>query len=203
MKAVLLTRYGNVNELELRDVREPAVGPGDVKVRVAGASINPIDWKLRRGAARDRMPLELPAILGRDASGEVVDVGPGVSRLRPGARVVGLVMGSYAEVVVAKEEAWALLPPWVDTVDAAAIPLVALTGHQLIDIGVAPRSGDTVLVTGATGSVGRAAVFTAKERGMKVLAGVRGRHRDAAASLGAHGGFALDDAADIGRWPPL
>jgi NADPH:quinone reductase-like Zn-dependent oxidoreductase len=139
------------------------------------------------------MALQLPAILGRDAAGEVVEVGSGVTRLRVGARVAGLVMGAYAERVVAKEDAWAEVPESMDLGDAAAIPLVALTGTQLVDEAVRPGAGDVVLVTGALGSVGRVAVFAAKARGAKVWAGVRSTQRDAAAKLGAEGVFALDD----------
>jgi NADPH:quinone reductase-like Zn-dependent oxidoreductase len=202
MKAVVLTDYGDVDRLELRDVPEPRTGPGQLKVRVVAASINPIDWKLRSGAARARMPLELPAILGRDASGEIVEVGLGGAAFRVGARVTGLVMGSYAEYVVASEEAWAEVPSQLDLVDAAAIPLVALTGSQLIDAADV-REGDTVLVTGAVGGVGRAAVFTAKERGAKVWAGVRGKQRGEAEKLGADGVVALDAADDLARLPRL
>jgi NADPH:quinone reductase-like Zn-dependent oxidoreductase len=202
MKAVLLKEYGDVDQLELGEVPEPKVGPGEVMVRVVGASINPIDWKLRSGHAKAIMALQLPAILGRDASGEVVAVGAGVS-LRVGARVAGLAMGTYAERVVAKEEAWAEVPAALDLVDAAALPLVALTGGQLIDDGVKARAGDTVLVTGALGNVGRVAVFTAKARGAKVWAGVRGAQKDEAAKLGADGVVALDDSADLDRLPPL
>jgi NADPH:quinone reductase-like Zn-dependent oxidoreductase len=202
MKAVVLTDYGDVDKLELRDVPEPKAGSGQIKVRVVGASINPIDWKLRSGAARARMPLELPAVLGRDASGEVVEVGQGVSAFLVGARVTGLVMGAYAEYVVAGEEAWAEVPAKLDLADAAAIPLVALTGSQLIDA-VDPRAGDTVLVTGAVGGVGRAAVFTAKARGAKVWAGVRGSQRGEAEKLGVDGVVALDVADDLARLPRL
>ena len=202
MKAVVLTDYGDVDKLELRDVPEPKAGSGQIKVRVVGASINPIDWKLRSGTARARMPLELPAVLGRDASGEVVEVGQGVSAFLVGARVAGLVMGAYAEYVVAGEEAWAEVPAKLDLVDAAAIPLVALTGSQLIDA-VGPRAGDTVLVTGAVGGVGRAAVFTAKARGAKVWAGVRGNQRGEAEKLGVDGVVALDVADDLARLPRL
>jgi NADPH:quinone reductase-like Zn-dependent oxidoreductase len=102
MKAAVLVGFGGVDQLELREVPEPQTGPGQVKVRVVATSINPIDWKLREGMKRPGMSLELPAILGRDASGEVVEVGSGVTRFRPGARVTGLVMGGYAERVVAK-----------------------------------------------------------------------------------------------------
>jgi NADPH:quinone reductase-like Zn-dependent oxidoreductase len=203
MKAAVLVGFGGVDQLELREVPEPKTGPGQVKVRVVGASINPIDWKLREGAKRPGMNLELPAILGRDAAGEVVEVGAGVTRLRVGARVVGLVWGAYGERVVANEEAWAAVPENLDLVDAAAIPLVALTGGELIDEGVRPRPSDTVLVTGALGSVGRVAVFVAKSRGVKVWAGVRRSQKDAAAALGVEGVVALEDESDYRLLPAL
>jgi NADPH:quinone reductase-like Zn-dependent oxidoreductase len=112
-------------------------------------------------------------------------------------------MGTYAERVVAKEEAWAKVPAQLGLVDAAAIPLVALTGAQLIEDAVQPRPGDTVLVTGALGGVGRAAVFVAKARGAKVWAGVRGARKDEAAKLGVEGVVALDDDASLDRLPRL
>jgi NADPH:quinone reductase-like Zn-dependent oxidoreductase len=203
MKAAVLVGYGGVDQLELREVPEPKTGPGQVKVRVVGASINPIDWKLREGAKRPGLNLELPAILGRDAAGDVVEVGAGVTRFRVGARVAGLVWGAYGERVVANEEAWAEVPKNLDLVDAAAIPLVALTGAELVEEGVRPRAGDTVLVTGALGSVGRVAVFVAKSRGVKVWAGVRGAQKDAAAALEAFGVVALEDEVDCRRLPTL
>jgi NADPH:quinone reductase-like Zn-dependent oxidoreductase len=203
MKAAVLVGYGGVDQLELREVPEPKTGPGQIKVRVVGAGINPIDWKLREGAKRPGLNLELPAILGRDAAGDVVEVGTGVTRFRVGARVAGLVWGAYAERVVAKEEAWAEVPENLDLVDAAAVPLVALTGAELVDEGVRPRAGDTVLVTGALGSVGRVAVFVAKSRGVKVWAGVRRAQKDAAAALGVFGVIALEDEVDGRRLPTL
>jgi NADPH:quinone reductase-like Zn-dependent oxidoreductase len=203
MKAALLVGYGGVDNLEVREVPDPKAGPGQVEVRVVATSINPIDWKLRKGATRPGMKLELPAILGRDAAGEVVAVGPGVTRLRVGDRVAGLVMGGYGERVAAEEAAWAAVPGSMDLVDAAAIPLVALTGAQLIEEGVRPGPGDTVLVTGAVGSVGRAAVFVAKGRGAKVWAGVRRAQKDAATQLGVEGVVALDDEASSWKLPVL
>jgi NADPH:quinone reductase-like Zn-dependent oxidoreductase len=203
MKAVVLTAYGDVNNLEVREVPEPRTGPNEIKVQMAGASINPIDWKLRSGVLRARMPLALPAILGRDASGEVVEVGPGVTRLKIGARVMGLVMGAYAELVVAATDAWAEIPAKMDLVDAAALPLVLLTGAQLIEEALLPRPGETVLVTGAVGGVGRVAVFAAKARGAKVWAGVRGTQKAEAARLGVDGIVALDDDSEIERIPRL
>jgi NADPH:quinone reductase-like Zn-dependent oxidoreductase len=110
MQAIVLTEYGDANQLELKDWPEPEPGAGQIKVRVASASINPVDWKLRSGAARQFMPLELPAILGRDAAGEVVRVGAGVTAFKEGDQVLGLVNGGYAQFVVAGEEAWAKVP---------------------------------------------------------------------------------------------
>jgi NADPH:quinone reductase-like Zn-dependent oxidoreductase len=203
MRAAVLIGFGGVDQLELRDVPEPTTGPGTVKVQLVATSINPIDWKLREGAKRPGMPLELPAILGRDAAGRVLEVGSGVTRFRPGARVAGLVMGGYGERVVAKDEAWAEVPDGFSLSDAAALPLVTLTGAQLVEESLAPRSGDTVLVTGALGSVGRTAVFAAKGKGARVWAGVRGSQKEAAAALGVDGVVALDDEADCRRLPAL
>ncbi len=203
MKAAVLVGFGGVDQLELREVPEPQTGPGQVKVRVVATSINPIDWKLREGMKRPGMSLEPPTILGRDASGEVVEVGPGVTRFRPGARVTGLVMGGYAERVVAKDEAWAEVPDGLNLPDAAALPLVTLTGSQLVEEGLAPRPSETILVTGALGSVGRTAVFVAKTRGLRVWAGVRRSQKDAAEALGVDGVVALDDEVDSRRLPTL
>lgn len=203
MQAVTLIAYGGADKLKMRELPDPNVGPNDVKVRMAGASINPIDWKLRSGAMQSMMPLELPAVLGRDASGEIVEIGSCVSHLKVGDRVMGLVSGAYAEVIVAPADAWAVVPEAMDLVDAAALPLVLLTGAQLIEDAVRPREGDVVLVTGAVGSVGRAAVFVAKAAGAEVWAGVRSTQMAAAAKLGVHGVVALDREWDIARLPLL
>jgi NADPH:quinone reductase-like Zn-dependent oxidoreductase len=203
MRAALLTEYGDVDKLEIRDVPEPEPGPGEVKVRVAASSINPIDYWMRSGRLRDQFPVALPAILGRDVSGEVVAVGHGVAALRVGSRVLGLASGAHAEYVVAGEQTLAELPPSLDLVDAAALPLVALTGWQLIDEAVMPRAGDVVLVTGALGSVGRAAVYAAVARGAKVLAGVRRQRKPDARKLDVADTIALDDDGDVERMPRL
>lgn len=203
MKAVVLTGYGDVDKLELRDVPEPEPGRGDVKVRVAGTSVNPVDYKLRRGELRQRMTLELPAILGRDAAGEVVEVGPGVRDLQVGDRVMGLVHRAYAELVVAPEEAFAKLPPELETKEAAVLPLVGLTGVQLIEEAVAPKADDLILITGALGSVGRVAVYAAKRLGARVIAGVRSSQLAQAQLLGADEVIALDEPKDVLGLPPL
>ncbi len=203
MKAVVLIAYGGVDQLELRDVPDPVTGPHQLKIRMAGASINPIDWKLRSGALKTMMPLVFPAILGRDASGLVVEVGAGVTAFKVGDRVTGLVWGAYAEFVIAPTDAWIAVPASMDIVDAGALPLVLLTGAQLVEEAVNPHAGDVVLVTGAVGSVGRAAVFAAKARGAEVWAGVRRAQKAQATGLGADGVVALDDEDEVDKLSQL
>jgi len=205
MQAIVLTEYGDANQLQLKDWPEPEPGAGQIKVRVASASINPVDWKLRSGAARQFMPLELPAILGRDAAGEVVRVGAGVTAFKEGDQVLGLVNGGYAQFVVAGEEAWAKVPDGLATRDAGALPLVLLTGDQLTDATLGPNAGDglTVLVTGALGAVGRVAVWGIRQRGARVIAGVRSKQLDEAKSLDVNQVVALDDDQAIAGLPEL
>jgi NADPH:quinone reductase-like Zn-dependent oxidoreductase len=203
MKAVVLSAYGDVDKLQVRDVPNPHAGPDSIVVRVAGASINPIDWKMRSGAARSRFPVDFPGILGRDVSGEVVEVGEGVKTFARGDRVLGFVNGSYAELVSAPVDRWVRLPERLDLVDAGALPLVLLTGAQLIEEAVRPKSGDTVLVIGGVGMVGRVAVYAAKELGAKVWVGIRPDQRGEAAKLGVEGAVVTDDPADIAKLPTL
>ena len=171
MKAVQLHAYGGVDQLFYEDVPDPKPGAGEILVKVAATSLNPIDWKLRRGDMKNAMPLKLPAILGRDVAGTVVSLGSGTRGFQPGDRVMGLVNRAYAEFLVAKPEDLTHIPEGLNTEDAAALPLVVLTGSQLIEDGVKPTPGQTVLITGAAGNVGRTAVFVARQHGMKVIAG--------------------------------
>jgi NADPH:quinone reductase-like Zn-dependent oxidoreductase len=203
MKAVVLTGYGDVEKLDFTEVEDPNPGPRQVKVKVAGASINPVDWKIRRGDMRAELPLELPTILGRDVSGEVVAVGQDVTEFQVGDRVMGLVQHGYAEFVVGRVEAFAKLPPEIEIDRAGVIPLVGLTGAQLVEEAVDAHAGEKVLVTGAVGSVGRVAVFAAKQRGAQVIAGVRASQRATAEKLDVDDIVALDDPADIARLKPV
>jgi NADPH:quinone reductase-like Zn-dependent oxidoreductase len=203
MKAVVLTGYGDVEKLDFTEVEDPNPGPRQIKVKVAGASVNAIDFKIRRGEMRAVLPLELPTILGRDVSGEVVGVGLDVTEFQVGDRVMGLVQHGYAELVVGPVEAFAKLPPEIEMDRAGAIPLVGLTGVQLVEEAVEPRAGDKVLVTGAVGSVGRVAVFAAKQRGAQVIAGVRTSQLATAKKLDVDDIVALDDPDDVARLPPV
>jgi NADPH:quinone reductase-like Zn-dependent oxidoreductase len=199
MKAVVLEEYGGPEKLNFRDSPMPEYGDNEVLVKVRATSVNPIDYKLRSGAAKARMPLEFPAILGRDLSGEVVAAGRNVTGFEKGMRVMALANGTYAEYTVAKADVLAPIPEALTFEQAAALPLVTTTGAQLIERAVKPTAGQTVLVTGALGSVGRTAVHVAKKHGARVLAGVRASEKNEAAGVGADQVVAIDDEDEIGK----
>lgn len=199
MKAVRLHEYGGPEKLVFdTEVPPPVVNADSVLIEAAATSVNPIDWKLRSGARQKDFPLKLPAILGKDVSGVVREVGVNVRTFKPGDRVLAMADATYAELVAVQEAVLTHLPDGCDLVDAAAIPLVALTGDQLVRVAARGRQGQTILVTGALGSVGRAAVHTAKKMGMQVIAAVRFAQLAAAAALGVET-LAIDDPAAVAR----
>jgi NADPH:quinone reductase-like Zn-dependent oxidoreductase len=201
MRAVVLREYGGPEKLKFEDnVPEPQIGGGTVLIAAAAASVNPIDWKMRSGMLQKNFPLSFPTILGRDVSGVVRAVGAKVKHFKPGDRVLALSNKTYAELVVVDDSDVTHLPDGVDVADAAAIPLIVLTGDQLVRLATNVQKGQVVLVTGALGSVGRAAVHTAKKIGAQVIAGVRGKQLDDARSLGVSGVLAIDDDEAIGKF---
>ena len=193
MKAVILHAYGDVSELSYEDDDIPEPGAGEVRVRMRATSINPVDWKIRSGEAKERFPLDLPEILGIDLAGEVDQAGEGVTGFPKGMRVMAKANGTYAEYTVAKADTLAPIPDALSFEQAGALPLVLLTGTQLIEPAAKVQPGQTILVTGALGSVGRVAVHVAKAHGAKVIAGVRASQKEQAATLGAAQVVALDD----------
>lgn len=200
MKAVRIHQYGGPEVLRYEeDVADPKVGPDTVLIESVAISVNPIDWKVRSGARQKDFPLELPAILGKDVSGTVVAVGPDVRHVAPGARVIALADATYAGKVAVPSGLVTHLPDGVDPVDAAALPLASLTGDQLVRIAARAQPGQTILVTGALGSVGRAAVHAATKLGAKVIVGVRSQRIAEAESLGASAIVAIDDDDAIAR----
>ena len=194
MKAVVLHEYGGPGKLTYEDVKDPVAGKGQLLVRMAASSVNPIDYKLRSGALKAYMPIEMPEILGRDIAGIVRQTGDGVEGFAPGDKVIALGTHTYAELVAVAASDAAHLPEGLDLVNAAALPLVSETGEQLISRGARIGDGQTVLVAGAVGGVGRSAVWTAKKAGATVIAGVRKSQIKEAEGLGADQVLALDDA---------
>src|ERR1035437_8570305 len=164
MRAVVLHEYGGPEKLKFEDnVPEPQISGGTVLIEAAAASVNPIDWKLRSGMRQKDSPLSFPSILGRDVSGVVRAVGTNVKHFKAGDRVLALSNATYAELVAVDDSDVTHLPDGVDL--AAASPLVSLTGDQLVRVATKVKKGQVVLITGALGSVGRAAVHTAKKIG--------------------------------------
>jgi NADPH:quinone reductase-like Zn-dependent oxidoreductase len=195
MKAVVLHEYGGPEKLKYEDFTDPVAGEGQVLIRVAASSVNPIDYKIRSGAMKQFFSVEFPMIPGYDFSGIVRTVGPGVTELKPGDKVMALGDKAYAELTVVAAKNVALVPDGLDLAEAAALPLVISTGEQLITRGAKIQSGQTVLISGAVGGVGRSAVWTAKKAGAKVIAGVKKSQLKQGATLGADQVLALDDAA--------
>jgi NADPH:quinone reductase-like Zn-dependent oxidoreductase len=194
MRAVVLQEYGGPEKLKFEDnVPQPQISGGTVLIAAAAASVNPIDWKMRSGTRQKDFPLSFPAILGRDVSGVIRAVGANVKHFKPGDRVLALSNATYAELVAVDDSDVTHLPDGVDLADSAAIPLIALTGDQLVRLATNVQKGQVVLITGPLGSVGRAAVHTAKKIGAQVIAGVRGKELDDARSLGVSGVLAIDD----------
>src|ERR1700678_17604 len=202
MKAIVVHQYGGPEVLKFEDYPDPVPGPGDVLVRVAATSVNPIDYKRRAGLTKDFYPMTFPGLIGVDLAGTVVKVGSGVDGFSVGDQVFAMADNTYAELCVVKAAVLAKVPKGLDLIEAAALPLVTVTGNQLL-AATEIKAGQTVLVVGAVGSVGRSAAFTAKQRGATVIAGVMKRQTDDAKTVGADQVVATDDDTAIVSLPPL
>jgi NADPH:quinone reductase-like Zn-dependent oxidoreductase len=174
MRAVVIPGFHQAPQVVELPVPEP--GPGDVLVRVHAAGMNPFDWKVADGALEGVVEHRFPVVMGSDGAGVVEAVGADVTRFRPGDRVYGQFMkvalgvGSYAEHTVAPAEGkLALVPEGLPFTVAAALPTASVTAYQAIE--AADLGPDrTILVNGASGGVGQAAVQLAAARGARVLA---------------------------------
>jgi NADPH:quinone reductase-like Zn-dependent oxidoreductase len=202
MKAIVVHQYGGPEVLKYEDYPDPVPGPGEVLVRVAATSVNPIDYKRRAGLTKDFYPIQFPGLIGVDVAGTALRIGPGVEGFSVGDRVFAMADNTYAELCVIKAAVLAKVPDGLDLIQAAALPLVTVTGNQLL-AATGIKAGQTVLVVGAAGNVGRSAVFTAKDRGATVIAGVLKRQMDEAKTVGADQVVATDDDTAIANLPPL
>ncbi len=174
MRAQIIEGFGPAGVFKPASLPDPTPGPGQVAVRQEASSVNPVDYKIRQGAAGGIAPA-LPAVLGSDISGTVIAVGDGVTDLKMGDAVYGAAAGvagqggAYAEVVVAEARLLAKRPRSLTAREAAALPLVGITALEgLQRAGVA--AGKTVLVRGGTGGVGHIVVQYAKALGARVIA---------------------------------
>ncbi len=189
MKAIRIYGFGGPEVLELDDLPVPEPSEDELLVRIRAASVNPVDYKIRRGAVPWALPEMLPITLGRDLSGRVESSGPGVDGFRQGDAIYALLggvdRGSYAEYVIVKPNEAAPKPARLSHIEAAAVPLAALTAWQgLFDHGHL-QAGQTVLIHGGSGGVGHFAVQFAKVKGATVLTTVSSPNVDFVRELGA------------------
>lgn len=189
MKAAVLDRYGDQERLEIREVEKPSPGTGQLLVRVHAASVNPVDWKTRRGDLRWVRPARLPLVLGYDIAGEVEAVGAEVSQFAPGDAVYAFTDnphgGGYAEYVLVGESAAAPKPSRLTFEEAAAVPLAALTALQALRDKGELAEGERLLVNGAAGGVGHFAVQIGTAMGARVVGVASGRNQDFLREIGA------------------
>src|SRR5437588_2827195 len=184
MKAVQIHAYGGPEVLRYEDVPLPQPKANQILVRVHGAGVNPIDWKLREGY----LSSPLPMIMGVDVSGVVESVGSGVEKYRSGDAVFGQVAdesGGYAEYALTMESDVARKPEGLDYIRAAALPVAGLVPWQALFDTANLTAGQTVLIHGAAGGVGSFAVQFAKWKGARVIGTASGAHVEQVRQLGA------------------
>jgi NADPH:quinone reductase-like Zn-dependent oxidoreductase len=173
MKKIQYSRYGGPEELRLDEVTPPAPGKGQVRVQVKAASVNPMDWKIRRGEMKALSGFRFPRGLGHDFAGVVEAVGPRVSQFKAGDEVIGVTSipksGAMADYVVADAKNMSIKPPSVPFVEAAALTIVGLTAWNALIAKAKLSAGQTVFINGCLGAVGRSAVQLARMRGASVV----------------------------------
>lgn len=181
MKALTYSNYGDPTVLEIAEVDEPHAGPGQVRIAVKAAGVNPWDWKLRSGAMQEFIPLELPAIPGIEAAGVVDEVGDGVEGVTVGDEVFGSGQRTSAEYAVL--DLFAKRPAGLTWEQAGATATAAETSIRVLEL-VATREGGTLLIDGAAGGVGSAAAQIAVAQGLNVIGTASAANHDYLRSLG-------------------
>lgn len=189
MKAIVLTAFGGVENLQLKEVPVPTVDAGELLVRVHATSINPLDYQIRRGDYPDYVPL--PAITGHDVSGVVEAIGPGVKDFKIGdevfytPKIFGPKGGSYAQYNVVPQELVTHKPANLSHAQAAAITLTGGTAWEALVTRTRLQAGETVLIHGGAGGVGTIAIQIAKAMGARVITTCRADQNEFVKSLGA------------------
>lgn len=168
-RAVAFYEYGDADVLRLVDLDKPQAGPGQVRIAVRAAGVNPADWKIRSGAMAGNRPIVPPVVPGIDFAGVIDQLGSGVSEFAVGDEVLGTTAsGSYAQVTLAKAASITRKPEEVSWEIAAALPLVAKTAYRVLAL-LNLRAGQTLLIDGAAGGVGTVTVQVARHRGITVI----------------------------------
>lgn len=188
MKAVRIHTHGGLETLVYEDAPRPTPLTGEVLIRIHAASVNPVDWKIRDGFGKERFNHQMPLILGWDVAGTIEAIGPEVEKFKPRDPVYGYTSlyrdGAYAEFTIAKQGEIALKPASLDFVQAAAIPIVALTTWQALFDTAGLQENQKVLIHAAAGGVGSIAVQLAKAKGAYVIGTASARNADFVRELG-------------------
>ena len=184
MKAVTFSEYGGPEVLGVTDVDEPHAGPGQIRIATRAAGVNPIDWKARSGAMREMMPLSFPVVDGREAAGVVDEVGDGVTGVAVGDEVFGFAVGGAAAEHTVLDD-FARKPASLSFEEAAALPVAVETSVRVFGVLGGVGEGQTLVINGAAGGVGVAAVQLARERGARVIGTASERNHGLLRELGA------------------
>lgn len=189
MKAAVLTGYDkNGRALELRDVPVPEMRENDVLVKIRTAGVNPLDNMIIRGEVKMIVPYRFPLVMGNEFVGIIEQVGKNVRKLQPGERVYGRMelkrIGAFAEYAAIDQSAVARVPEYLTDEEAAAVPLTALTAMQALAI-MKPKKGESIFISGGTGSLGAMAIPVAKSYGLTVITNGNGASEERVRRLGA------------------
>lgn len=185
MKAIVFDTFGGTEVLYEAEIATPQPGPGQVRVRVHAAGVNPVDGKIRSGAMQAIFPTTLPAVPGGEIAGVVDALGEGVDHVKPGDEVLGWSdTGSYAQYALASAAVLAPKPTGLDWTHAAALPVASDGAERVLDL-LGIGAGETLLIHGASGALGTIAVQLAAARGARVLGTAGAANQEYVASLGA------------------
>ena len=189
MRAAQVEQYNKNNiSVKMVSLDIPVIGERDVLVRVSAAGVNPLDNMISRGEVKMIVPYKLPTVAGNEFVGVVEKVGANVSKFKVNDRVFARLpldkIGAFAEYVAVNENAIAKVPNYLSDVEAAAVPLTALTIMQVLELMKAEK-GKTIFISGGTGSVGAMAIPIAKAKGLEVITNGSAENKDRVLELGA------------------
>jgi NADPH:quinone reductase-like Zn-dependent oxidoreductase len=191
LRAAVINKYGSASELQVQEIPTPAPSDIEILVKVECASINPVDYKMRRGDLKLIFGNNFPRVLGVDFAGVIAETGKFVTAFKPGDIVFGMSsplhtrFGTYAEYTLTRPDSLALTNPQLPAEHAASIPVAGLTALETLKYMMQLRNGDSVLINGASGGVGSFAVQIAKALGVKVYATCSADNLEFVRSLGA------------------
>ena len=189
MKAAVLTHYDKKGtELEIREISTPVPEEDEVLVKIMTAAVNPLDNMIIRGEVKLIVPYAMPLVMGNEFAGVVEKTGKNATRFKPGDRVYGRMplkkIGAFAEYAAVKETALAVIPGYLSFEEAATVPLTALTAMQAFEV-MDVHAGESVFISGGTGSLGAMAIPVAKSLGLHVYTNGSGDNEDRVRKLGA------------------